>query len=286
MRYKKTYHECALNEPLNIDFHVHKGPFKNEHTHEYFEIMIVTDSSVCNIVNGSKTVLSKGDIQIIRPDDKHSIIANGESVHTHINIEINTKVFKDVISAVCEEEFYNNIVYSEKLSPFKCDETDILYFEKLLHRIKLCGDNIDKWEKYLRQILAKVILLAVDRKNILFQYNQTDDEEREYKIVKQTLSLMKKKENFCLKIPEFCKILKISEKHLGRVFEKAGKDTPGKEFKNIKYDYAAAMFLTTNATVLSVMEEIGVWDVGHFNRIFKEKYGMTPGAFRDKNREH
>ncbi len=281
------YHENAFNRALNLDFHVHKGPFKEEHTHGYFEIMIVTENSVFNVVNGKKTLITKGDICIIRPDDNHKIIGFAEELHTHINVEVEKEAFKNLICAVYDEGLYNEILNAKELNSFKCDESDILYFEKLLHRIKLCGDGIDKWEKYLRQIFARVILLAVDRKNELFgEIMKSSENGVEYRLVKQALSLMKKKENFSLTIPEICKILQISEKHLGRLFKKAGKSTPGKEFKNIKYDYAAALLLTTNMTVFAVMEEIGVWDLGHFNRIFKAKYGMTPGVFRDKNTLH
>ncbi len=286
--FNNMYHETPDKKSMRTDFHIHTGPYKIEHTHGYWEIMVVTDSECINVINGEEQNLGKYEVQIIRPNDRHKILKYSDKIHTHINIEVRSEVLKDLVRNCYSENFFTELSARPKLGSFVYGDEDLVYIEKLLHRVQLCGDEFDKWEQYLRQILARLVLLAVDQKmGVLNPNGRVEDEDasKSAQTVKNVLSLMRKKENFDKKITDFCEMRGISEKHLGRLFREQGKETPGKEFKNIKYDYACGLLLTTSLTVSEIMEEISVWDIGHFNKNFYERYKMTPGAFREKHKK-
>ncbi len=281
--YTRTFHQTTLMSELPIDFHIHTGPYKIEHTHGYWEIMIVTDNECVNVINGERRALKKYGVQILRPDDLHKILTVGDKEHTHINIEIKENIFLDCIKTCYKEDFCYELLNKARVESIYMNKDDLAYIQKLLHRVQLCGNDFRRWEPYLRQILNMLLLQIIDQKSTLFPFDRDEYDEEVAKsaaTVKKALSLMRKKENFDKTVAEICIMLNISEKHLGRLFKEQGKETPGREFRNIKYDYACGLLLTTSIPVLQVMEEIGVWDLGHFNRGFKERYGTTPGVMR------
>lgn len=72
----------------------------------------------------------------------------------------------------------------------------------------------------------------------------------------------------------------FSESHFMRYF----KEKMGTSFVDYLRDYrltmAARLLLSSNATVLSIAEEVGFDNLSYFNRAFKKKYGMTPSQYR------
>lgn len=64
------------------------------------------------------------------------------------------------------------------------------------------------------------------------------------------------------------------------------KDKSGKSFgdivKNVRMKKARTLLKSGNQTVESIAEQVGYKNVEHFNRLFKEKYGITPVQFRNQ----
>ena len=76
----------------------------------------------------------------------------------------------------------------------------------------------------------------------------------------------------------------ISPNYLSKIF----KDTKGINFSdfviNKKFEKAAELLVTSKAADLSeIAGRLGYFNLPHFSKIFKEKYGMTPVQFRKKN---
>lgn len=105
-------------------------------------------------------------------------------------------------------------------------------------------------------------------------------------------------EEFITKITEYtCKNIdqQISLNSVAREFDitpnylsKIFKDTKGINFSdfviNKKFEKAAELLATSKTADLSeIAERLGYFNLPHFSKIFKEKYGMTPVQFRKKN---
>ena len=46
---------------------------------------------------------------------------------------------------------------------------------------------------------------------------------------------------------------------------------------------ASRMLVASEASVLSIAQEVGIDNMSYFNRVFKRKFGMTPRDFRKVN---
>ena len=68
--------------------------------------------------------------------------------------------------------------------------------------------------------------------------------------------------------------------HLSRVFKQFHHQTIGEYVKTLKVKFACQALFDAKKNLASVALSAGFADQSHFNRVFKEITGMTPGAFR------
>ena len=96
---------------------------------------------------------------------------------------------------------------------------------------------------------------------------------------------MQKPENIKAGIPAFLSITHYSQTHLSRIIIK--------HFGVKLHDYVLDLRLNTayNDLILTtkgleeISESVGYNSFSHFNKIFKEKYGITPAALRKEYRK-
>lgn len=76
----------------------------------------------------------------------------------------------------------------------------------------------------------------------------------------------------------------FSESHFMRYF----KETMGTSFVEYLRDYrltiASRLLASSDSSILNIAAETGFENLSYFNRVFKEKYKMTPRQFRKESR--
>ncbi len=81
-------------------------------------------------------------------------------------------------------------------------------------------------------------------------------------------------------IAEAASLVEFSESHFMRYF----KETMGTSFidylKEYRLTMAARLLLASDASILSIAEEVGFDNLSYFNRAFKKEYGVTPSQYR------
>lgn len=74
--------------------------------------------------------------------------------------------------------------------------------------------------------------------------------------------------------------VKLSRFHLGREFKKHFQISPGEYILNLRLHWAAERLIQTNDLVKEIAYESGFQDYNYFCRIFRKRYGQSPGSFR------
>lgn len=81
-------------------------------------------------------------------------------------------------------------------------------------------------------------------------------------------------------IADVAALLEFSESHFMRYF----KENMGTSFIDYLREYrltlAARLLLVSDASILSISEEVGFDNLSYFNRAFKNHYGITPSKYR------
>jgi AraC-like DNA-binding protein len=277
VRYKKLEIDNHSNTAFafEIDFHIHRGPYQIKHYHTWWEIMVILDYSCINLINEKPYLLNKNHMQLIRPNDLHEIRNNDDNDSIQVNVQIRKNMFK-TMSDFFDKDFYNRCLNSDIMHPITVDDETIRTIKNLVYKAQsVYFLDINERQKITKQ-LGMNLLLSILRKE---QFLLNDSDEK-MPIAIKAINLMKKEENIALSISEICEILKITERHLSREFKNYYNKRPIEMFRDIKLDYASGFLCTSSLSVLDIIEKIGFWNVGHFNRIFKDKFGKTPGVYR------
>jgi AraC-like DNA-binding protein len=83
-----------------------------------------------------------------------------------------------------------------------------------------------------------------------------------------------------LKLKEFAQIANRSLSKFKADFRDHYKTTPGKWILNKRLDYTKRLITTTSKHISDIAFESGFENLSHFSRVFKNKYKVSPSAFK------
>ncbi len=84
-------------------------------------------------------------------------------------------------------------------------------------------------------------------------------------------------------IKEMSAEINISASHLRQLFKRETGMPFGEYVREQRLKRARELLETTYMRVQEVGTEVGFYDQSYFNRLFKKKYGLTPGKYHDKH---
>ena len=219
-----------------------------------------------------------GDFLILRPTDLHQFLRNDKTVCTHRDILVDGVLFEQLIDFL-SPSFLENL--KSKDSPFKItlDLEKIQNFESLLNSLNLQAseqtDLSTKAKCTLTNVISTVILNTKD--------NSTHTEMPS--LVKNIISLLNTTDGIMYGIPSVTKRYKYSPIYLSRLFKKHLGFTMTDYLKNVRLKYAELYLQSTTLTLEEIAYQVGLSSTSYFNKIFKEKHGITPMKYRSHFRK-
>ena len=89
-----------------------------------------------------------------------------------------------------------------------------------------------------------------------------------------------------LSLDTFSRILFVNPKHLGRLFIRDTGKSYRKYLSDLRLEKALRLIMTTDRSITDIALSVGFANVTYFNRVFREKYGTSPGNMRsaDENK--
>jgi len=85
---------------------------------------------------------------------------------------------------------------------------------------------------------------------------------------------------FNLSLEDYARLCHRSLSSFKRDFQAAFPEAPGKWLLRRRLDHSAALLRTSKLNVTEIAFESGFEDVSHFSRVFKERFGVSPLAYR------
>lgn len=85
---------------------------------------------------------------------------------------------------------------------------------------------------------------------------------------------------FNLSLEEYARLCHRSLSSFKREFQARFNTSPGKWLLQKRLDYSSALLRGSAMNVTEIAFESGFKDVSHFSRVFKERFGSSPAAFR------
>ena len=263
------------NPEVDVDVDINRIPWTIPHTHDYWEIVFMIEGECFHYINEKECLFRKGDIQLLRPDDLHYCRKSGNAAHVLLNLQVKRAFFEKTLKSF-NAEIEEKILCEKFLPKFKCGAE---FYDKVMNLLAWTQLDYDV-QNTESQFRAKVLVMALLTEILYLLYGSGRASEES--VSEELLSMMHRPENIALKLNELCAKYPCSVEFAIRHFKKEKNITPNIAFRDVKLNYACGLLRTTEYKIITIAEKIGLNNVGYFNKLFFEKYEMTPSEYRKR----
>lgn len=234
---------------------------------------------------GENEKLEEGDLKIIAPHSKHSVLAGENSLILSINIR--TTTFDQVFSSLLDTKtllsaFFINALYGEKHGnyiSFKIENRQ--EWEEMIQKI---FDETNIEDNFANEIAIHMIHVFFGR--LLRNFGNTihlyDSKMASSTFVNDFPRMLKYiQENYnTVTLTGLSGLFHYSEVYISRMFKKHLNMPFSWALRNIKLQHARNYLLNTDYKISQIAELVGYQSADYLSRAFKELYGMSPSEYR------
>jgi AraC family transcriptional regulator, dual regulator of chb operon len=270
-----------INSKTEIHYAYHKSlkGITIAHTHDFYEIFLITKGKAFHLINGVKEVLGEGMLVFIRPDDIHHYEKMDGEICELINLAFRASTLSRLLNYF-GEGFNSERIMLPKLPPvIKLSKIEK---ESLIAKFESLNALSRKKEEQIKTEFR--ILIA----EIFAKYFLEIKKEIGNEIPQWLLKLrgeMERKDNFVLGIERMYELSERSPEHLSRTFKKYFKETPTDFLTHLRLNYAANLLANSDETIAGISMEAGYDNLSHFYHLFKKYFDLSPKEFRLKNQK-
>ena len=254
------------------------------HWHDYMEIIYIKKGHGYVSVDLKQYKVSGSTIVLILPGQLHSIEQYDDLSMEYENIFFNINMLFARTEDTSVTEFLRPLLSGKITVPTVFTSVSNHY-----DAISACIDACDEicktkpegYELYIKGKLFEFFYVLSNR-------CREDKTTRSMKSLDKMKIIMKHVENHYMEkisIADIAEVAGFSESHFMRYF----KETMGTSFIDYLREYrltmAARLLLASDASILSIAEEVGFDNLSYFNRAFKKEYGITPSQYRKQSAE-
>lgn len=235
------------------------------HLHEAIEIVYVTEGNIELGVGQELYHMDEGDFAIVFPNVIHHYQVFGT--------EENRAIYLHLEPSICPSYYKELQTYSPKSPVMKKDRvhTDIVNAVKSLVNIKECNPMLI--QAYVQMVLAHVFseMTMIDKSAVGSNdliYNAVEYVAKNFRC---EVSLEKMAIDLC-----------VSKYVLSRMFARTFHCNFSRYVNGVRLNYAATLLESTQESITNICLDCGFESLRTFNRVFKERYKMTPREYRKK----
>lgn len=280
--FKENMHHSAYKygDNLDFDYHVNEFDFPMLHSHaDYWEFTLLTNGKVYNVLNGKKHLHTANTVFFSTTKDEHYIKKADNTPIRYINISVREAKIIRLLNAI-SDDLDNEMTFGKHF--FTLSDEIVNKIESIVFKLNLLASNQCEQKNTL---LCSAILLILQ--NYLFnrvtpyaEPTQQSDESW----VQQFFALIENMDFPTYSVNDLCSKLGYSRMQLNRLFKIRFNKTPHEYLTEYKLRYAKNLLKNTDMRVIDIAFSLGYSSASQFQSIFKQKYKLTPNAFRKQNR--
>ncbi len=251
------------NEGVSVEWKnsVHVPP----HLHEAIEIIYVTDGTVELGVGQELFHMEKGDFAIVFPNVIHhyQVFGSGKNKAIYLFLEpsLTPGFFEDL----------------QKYSPqYPIISKDKVHVD-IVNSVKALV-NLQEFNSMIIQAYAQIILAHVFSDMEMVDKDAIGGDDIIYCAVEYVARNFREK----IILDKMAYDLGVSKYVLSRLFAKTFHCNFNKYVNGVRLNYATSALENTNESITTICLDAGFESQRTFNRVFKERYKMTPREYRIK----
>lgn len=245
-----------------------------EHDHTFFEIVLIVRSKANHTINGITMPVSRGDMVLLRPEDRHFMKVTGEEPYQHRDIYITQKDMQDICNLISEDAY--EIIKEQKM-PFciKLNDTQTDYIESFCEKY----DNIidytkdGKYDRAFFKCFCSHIVCLIYGNNLSTPNIPPWLSALMQKITNEKLFLSQS-------IEDLIRSTGYSHTHFCRLFKRYFNTSFSQCLTDYKIDYSLNLLSDKSLSILEISSILGYDSTSYYITAFKKRYGVTPHRYR------
>jgi AraC-like DNA-binding protein/quercetin dioxygenase-like cupin family protein len=252
------------------------------HSHDFFEIVFVTQGFSLHRVGEDVSILLPGDIFYIPPETSHEY---WKSINNRVyNCLFYPDVFGEDLNALMKLPFIDRVLRCD--TSFKWSKIHL----KLEDRFEILGilkklecetnEMPSGWEISSKSLLTDLLI----RFSRVGDNSSQGSDPMDPGLAASALGMMHILEqsiNNRMSIEQMAKCTGYSPEYFSRIFKKLTGITPSAYITSMRIATAAQELLESDTSVSRAAEIAGFDDVNYFSRLFKKETVKTPSEFRN-----
>ncbi|MEM9796132.1 MAG: AraC family transcriptional regulator [Pseudomonadota bacterium] len=242
------------------------------HDHDYFELMVVLAGPLRHEIGPRAEILGTGAALFLRPRDAHLLHAPRGRTARILNVMVRPEVIADMgqrHAATCRERFF----WSQTPQP-----EALILSSAMQDRITSTADVLRNGPADLLRLEAflTVFLAELTSEVAAFDANLPP-------WLATACRTALSPDVFRDGAAGLARISGRSHEHLCRAMRRHMGVTPSAWINGVRMDHAGRLVREGRLATADVAEAVGIGNLGHFYRLFRERHGMTPRAHRLKS---
>ena len=257
------------------------------HRHNFIEVLYVCEGSLTNIIGGKEVVIEAGELLFLNQFTRHEILPAGKN-----DIAINFMILPEFFDVAYTMAGSNNILADFLVHVLRQNEekgeylhfrvAEVLQIQNLLENMiySLVTGKGDQ-NRINQTTMGLIFLYLLDS----VQYAEMRvPNQYENMIAMTTLDYIEQNYKTAT-LTELCVKLHLPMHVLSKMIKK----NTGFNFKELlqrkRMNKAIELMCETELPISDIIAAVGYETGSYFHRVFREKYHVTPRAFREINRK-
>ena len=218
---------------------------------------------------------NKGDIVFILPSMLHGVSSLTEDAMIQGVVFETSLVNIPILQFDFSEMFHRN-----QRIQYIINEKDDIY-EELCFNIDKILEVYGTFNANARiQIVSRLLLcmgLLIQKFSLEISIH-----DKNYRKLLPILQYIDKHYTEKIQIAELSKIIHVCDDRMIRLFKEVTGETPVEYILNLRVEHALKLLMEDNLSIAEIAEKTGFGSATYMTRVFKQKLGITPGKYKQK----
>ena len=245
------------------------------HYHSSVEMMKVLEGKINLQIGTNYYECNKGDIVFILPSMLHGVSSLTEDAMIQGVVFETSLVNIPILQFDFSEMFHRN-----QRIQYIINEKDDIYEELCFNIVKLL-EVYGTFNANARiQIVSRLLLcmgLLIQKFSLEISIH-----DKNYRKLLPILQYIDKHYTEKIQIAELSKIIHVCDDRMIRLFKEVTGETPVEYILNLRVEHALKLLMEDNLSIAEIAEKTGFGSATYMTRVFKQKLGITPGKYKQK----
>lgn len=257
------------------------------HRHDFIEVLYVCEGSLINIIGGKQVVIEAGELLFLNQFTRHEILPAGKN-----DIAINFMILPEFFDVAYTMAGSNNVLADFLVNVLRQNEekgeylhfrvAEVLQIQNLLENMiySLVTGRGDQ-NRINQTTMGLIFLYLLDS----VQYAEMRVPNQYENMISMTTLDYIEQNYKTATLTELCVRLHLPMHVLSKMIKK----NTGFNFKELlqrkRMNKAIELMCETELPISDIIAAVGYENGSYFHRVFREKYHVTPRAFREINRK-